>query len=100
MSISAIKFFSNLNSHNASKYSSRVKMNSSQSFKGNDKNEIMPGAPGYASGKGHYEYRSWSDYYPEDWDGPRSGAGYDQVWVPDQPYSENMNGISYPGSGD
>lgn len=41
------------------------------------KKEIKPGEPGYASGQGHYEYRPWTDCYPEDWDGPRSGAGYD-----------------------
>ena len=49
---------------------------------------------------GHYEYRPWTDCYPEDWDGPRSGAGYDPVWVPDGSSSGSNYGNLYAGSGD
>lgn len=41
-------------------------MNSTPAFRGNDKKEIKPGEPGYASGQGHYEYRPWTDCYSED----------------------------------
>ena len=100
MAISAIRFFFFFFSQNASRNQSRCKMNSSPAFRGNDKKEIKPGEPGYASGQGHYEYRPWTDCYPEDWDGPRSGAGYDPVWVPDGSSSGSNYGNLYAGSGD
>ena len=101
MSISAIRFFSNLSTQKAS---NRVqnKVNSSPAFKGyGEKKEIRPGQPGYGSGAGHYETRAWENAYPDDWEGPWSGAGYDPVWVPDSGSSSSSPyGNHYAGSGD
>lgn len=100
MSISAIRFFSNLSTQKASNRFQN-KVNSSPAFKGyGEKKEIQPGEAGYGSGAGHYENRPWVDCYPEDWDGPKSGAGYTPVWVPDSGSSGSSYGNYYAGSGD
>lgn len=99
MAISAIRFFSNLNSQKASLNQARSRSNASLSFKGNDQKEIRPGEPGYGTGKGHFETRAWENAYPDDWDGPTSGAGYDPVWVPDRSSNSSYGGY-YAGSGD
>lgn len=95
MSISAIRFFSNLSTQKASNMVQN-KVNSSPAFKGyGDKKEIQPGEAGYGSGPGHYENKAISDDYPEDWNGPYSGWSSVTVWVPDKP-----SGSYYAGSGD